>query len=203
MDHKPIILLICCLFFFIQNASAFSFGVDATREECFYEDVAVNTPVSVMFQVIQGGFLDVDVQIRGPVGAIIYNAERQTEGKYNFVADTTGTYSFCFGNRMSTLTPKVVSLSVVVADQSEDEKRDPKLDLDPVMTVISQLKESLRATLNEQDYMKMREKAHRNTSESTNERVIWWSIFEVIILFCMSVWQIYYLRRFFEVKRVV
>lgn len=63
MDHKSFILAVCSICFLIQSASAFTFGVDATREECFYEDVPVNTRVSVMFQVIQGGFLDVDVQV--------------------------------------------------------------------------------------------------------------------------------------------
>ncbi|GAM19236.1 hypothetical protein SAMD00019534_024110, partial [Acytostelium subglobosum LB1] len=43
----------------------------------------------------------------------------------------------------------------------------------------------------------------KKASESTNSRVLWWSIFEAFILVVMSLWQIYYLRRFFEVKRAV
>lgn len=66
-----------------------------------------------------------------------------------------------------------------------------------------QLSEGLTAITNEQAYMRMRERVHRNTSESTNSRVVWWSAFEVIVLLAMSLWQIYYLRRFFEVKRIV
>jgi len=51
--------------------------------------------------------------------------------------------------------------------------------------------------------MKMREQTHRNTSESTNGRVLWWSVFECLLLIGMSCWQIFYLRRLFEVKRTV
>jgi hypothetical protein len=51
--------------------------------------------------------------------------------------------------------------------------------------------------------MKTRERAHRDTSESTNTRVQWYSIIESVLLVGMSMWQIHYLRRLFEVKRVI
>ena len=54
-----------------------------------------------------------------------------------------------------------------------------------------------------QRYMRTRERVHRDTTESTNARVQWWSVFETFVLFAMSLWQIVYLKRFFEVKRVV
>lgn len=40
-------------------------------------------------------------------------------------------------------------------------------------------------------------------NDSTNSRVVWWSFFEALVLVVMTIGQIYYLRRFFEVKRVV
>ena len=33
--------------------------------------------------------------------------------------------------------------------------------------------------------------------------VLWWSVFESVVLVAMSVWQVVYLRTFFEVKRIV
>lgn len=54
-----ILLLAACSY-----SNAFSFNVDATREECFVEDIFfVGIPVSVMFQVTQGGFLDIDIRV--------------------------------------------------------------------------------------------------------------------------------------------
>lgn len=40
-------------------------------------------------------------------------------------------------------------------------------------------------------------------AESTNGRVMWWSLFEAATLVAVCLWQVYYLKRFFEVKRVV
>jgi len=38
---------------------------------------------------------------------------------------------------------------------------------------------------------------------STNTRVLWWSMIEAVALISVAVWQISYLRRTFEVRRVL
>lgn len=73
----------------------------------------------------------------------------------------------------------------------------------PLETSLLQLSDALKTVEMEQDYMKMRERVHRNTNESTNSRVVWWSIFEVVLLLSTSLLQVYYVRKIFEVRRVV
>ncbi len=45
-------------------ASAFTFNIDANREECFYEQVNQGDSVGIMFNVVSGGFLDINLQVR-------------------------------------------------------------------------------------------------------------------------------------------
>ena len=54
-----------------------------------------------------------------------------------------------------------------------------------------------------QGYIVVRERTHRNTAESTNARVKWWSIFQLGVLAGEGVFQVWWLKRFFEVKRTV
>lgn len=90
--------------------------------------------LGLMFETIEGGFLDIDVRIVGPDGKVIYQVndrfrrsfrlqvlfflkgDRETNGKYTFAAYETGTYTYCFSNQMSTVTPKVVMFTIEIAD---------------------------------------------------------------------------------------
>lgn len=65
---------------------------------------------------------------------------------------------------------------------------------------VRKLAENIQAVKNEQAYIVIRERIHRNTAESTNARVKWWSIFQILVVAANSVFQIFYLKNFFEVK---
>lgn len=74
---------------------------------------------------------------------------------------------------------------------------------DPLEKEIRILHETLRQVKDEQQYIVMRERTHRNTAESTNTRVKWWSTFQTLALIATCAFQVFYIKRFFEVKRVV
>eukprot|EP00695_Tsukubamonas_globosa_P000177 TRINITY_DN1130_c0_g1_i1.p1 TRINITY_DN1130_c0_g1~~TRINITY_DN1130_c0_g1_i1.p1 ORF type:complete len:201 (-),score=50.08 TRINITY_DN1130_c0_g1_i1:66-668(-) len=196
-------VVICALLCYFVCVNSLTFKLDAHKEECFYEDIEKpGVKVLLQFQVSSGGFLDIDVNIYNPDNNVIHSVTRESEGRFTFTSDKKGTYRFCFGNMMSTVTPKTVSFNIVAGDSL-----DPSLakleNLDPIERSIVRLSEGLNAIQNEQKYLRMRERTHRDTSESTNSRVLWWSIFEAFVLVGMSVLQVFFLKRFFEVKRAV
>lgn len=64
---------------------------------------------------------------------------------------------------------------------------------------VKQLTELLNQVKDEQSYIIVRERTHRNTAESTNARVKWWSIFQLGVLIGEGIFQVWWLKRFFEV----
>ena len=59
-------------------------------------------------------------QIFGPGEKVIYTGERESNGKYTFAAHADGIYKYCFSNKMSSMTPKVVMFSMEVGDAPKD-----------------------------------------------------------------------------------
>lgn len=51
--------------------------------------------------------------------------------------------------------------------------------------------------------LQYREERFRMTSESTNQRVLWWSIAQTLILILTGIWQMKHLKSFFEAKKLV
>lgn len=64
---------------------------------------------------------------------------------------------------------------------------------------VRQLNELVSQVKDEQSYIVVRERTHRNTAESTNARVKWWSIFQILVLGANGGFQVWWLKRFFEV----
>lgn len=52
-------------------------------------------------------------------------------------------------------------------------------------------------------YFQYREERFRAVSESTNKRILWWSILHVSIVVTIGFWQMRHLRKFFEAKKLV
>lgn len=80
--------------------------------------------VGLTFEIAEGGFLDIDVRITGPNGVNIYQGERETSGKYSFAAHTSGVYTYCFSNKMSTMTPKVVMFNMAIGEAPKAEAQE-------------------------------------------------------------------------------
>lgn len=123
----------------------------------------------------------------------------KSAGDHSFVAPSDGRYEYCFSNEHWSASTKEVSFNVHgVVYVAENEANH-----DPLEKEVRVLSEMLALVKDEQGYIVARERVHRNTAESTNSRVKWWSIIQIFVLVGEGLFQVWWLKRFFEVKRVV
>ncbi|BGO88578.1 hypothetical protein NBRC10512_002668 [Rhodotorula toruloides] len=188
-----VVLALC-----VARVHAHTIDLDAGAKECFFEDLHTEDKMTVTYQVAGGGHLDVDFWLTGPGNRVMNEQRKKDTGTYSFTAEQDGRYTYCFSNEMSTVSGKTVSFNVHGIMYVEDDGHTA-----PIEREIRQLSAALEAVKDEQEYIVVRERLHRDTAESTNDRVKYWSIIQTIMLFAVCGWQIFYLKRFFEVKRVV
>lgn len=200
------VLFCCCILVAVVAANEAASGavairIPAHKDECFFEDVpAAGTKVYLHYMVTSGGSLDIDAAIYGPDQGLIWNAEKERETRVLFKSRLPGMHKFCFSNKMSTLTTKVVGFSVQVGDPADSTKDH---NVDPMERSIIHIAMGLNDIKTEQLYLRTRERVHRDTVESTNTRVLLWSVVEIALIVFMGVGHIWYLRRLFESRRAV
>ncbi|KAJ4472216.1 supernatant protein factor C-terminal domain-containing protein [Lentinula aciculospora] len=172
--------------------------VPAGKKECFFEDLHKQDKMTVTYQVGGGGHLDIDFWLADPEGRLLGKQVKQSTGTLSITAEKNGRFEYCFSNQMSAIADKIVSFNVHgIIYVGEDDV------VAPIEREIRLLAHGLAAVKDEQEYIVVREKTHRNTAESTNDRVKWWSVLQTVVLFAVVGWQVYYLKSFFEVKRVI
>jgi len=135
------------------------------------------------------------LQIQNPSKAYEVYDRSVSSGDHSFNANHDGMYTYCFSNEHWSATSKEVSFNVhgiVYVPESD-------ASADPLEKEIKQLSELVAQVKDEQGYIVVRERTHRNTAESTNARVKWWSIFQLGILAGNAVFSVWWTKRFFEV----
>lgn len=200
----PTMKLLLSIFIFVSSILAHNVLLQPYGKQCFFENLKANDELALSFQVGSRNPSNpeqhvVDFYITSPKGNTLVKRTNIAHGDESVKAMQLGKYQYCFSNEHSGRSDIDVSFNihgVVYVDAN-----DPKADtLDYAIQRLSVLTDEVKA---EQGYLVIRERTHRNTAESTNSRVKWWSVFQIFVVAANSLFQIYYLRRFFEVKSVV
>lgn len=197
-----ILMLVSTISSLIRQSDAYITTLDAHSEECFYEKAIAGTKLGFTFEVIEGGFLDIDVTIFDSDGSLIHKEPKATSGKYTIEASKDGHYKYCFSNKMSTVTPKVVMFNIETARQVQH-KLSGAQDHDRLAEMVKAVTDSTTAVKHELEYLSVRDRIHRRINDLTNSRVVTWTWIEMLILLGVSFGQVMYIKRFFEVRRAI
>lgn len=118
-------------------------------------------------------------------------------------------YGLCFFNMDRSRETRVIFDIALISDKPYDSEDDgkAKFSKDAHLTPLEiSLDESIRAAsvvLREMEYMEKREARMRETAESINTRVRWFSYLSVSILLSVTYIQVSYLKRYFHKKKLM
>lgn len=169
---------------------------------CYYENLKPGDKFRVNFQVgtrdaESSEQLDVDFYINDPLKSRVFNLNHVTDGHIpDLDISAPGKYEYCFSNERSGIKTKDVTFHVehVWGSELRTEQYDT---LDGQLKLLKRIVDDLS---HESEYLRIRERTHRNTAESTNTRVKWWSVAQLIFVAANAFFQVAYLKRFFEVR---
>jgi p24 family protein alpha len=208
------ILLATILLSISLHASAVYFVFEEGSTKCFIEEIPENTPLRVLYSsvILENGEVKEDqadlkpvglrVQIFDPIKSKVFDTITPTVNEVRYMPRLGGDFRICFSTNTSHWWPaknKVLRMDFEfrVGVEAEYEEVARREHVEAIEAAIRRLRRRTADILVDYHYQKMREARFRQTSESTNSRVLWWSIAQIAILVGGGLWQVAYLRRFF------
>jgi hypothetical protein len=217
---KPTVLLAAAL---AVPAQALHFFIDGAVQKCFFEELPKDTLVVGHYHAEvwsdatkrfesnpdTGVFITVEETFDNNHRIVAQRGSR--EGKFTFSAADSGQHRIC-------VTPQNVqsggwlgsgihgsvkfTLDMAIGETSRIESTD-KAHVQTLVEKVQDLNSRLQDVRREQIFQREREAEFRDQSESTNARVVRWSLIQLAVLGVTCAWQLTHLRAFFVKQKLV
>jgi len=197
--------LLALLVSLISDIQSISFTLTAQSKKCLREEVHKNVLVTGEYKLSEAP-IKTHLTVIDTNGHVLYKKDDAQKGKFAFTTDEYDMFEVCFqseGTHGQGI-DREIFLDVktgVEAKNYDDLQKTEKLK--PMELELKKLEDLSEAIVNDFAYMRAREEQMRDTNESTSDRVLYFSIFSMLCLIALAVWQIFYLRRFFVAKKLI
>eukprot|EP01134_Creolimax_fragrantissima_P001831 CFRG1831T1 len=198
---------VLCIMAAFASVSAISFRLDPGSTRCLRQDLTKGTFVKGDFTVSAVEKQSVKIEINDQMSRVAYTKDNAESGKIAFVVDNAGVYEICFTSKViagTKLAPHEVNLNLKSGVEAVDYDAVKEAEnLAPLEVAIRRMEELAESIATDMGQMKQREASMRNTNESTNARVLYFSVVSMMCLVGLSVWQVYYLKNYFKSKKLI
>ncbi|KAL4490957.1 hypothetical protein ABPG72_008693 [Tetrahymena utriculariae] len=177
-----------------------TFEIESKKEELFMEDITIPTQMRGAFFVSYFSDEKIDFIIRDPNKHKIFHKFNKREGIFNVNATTIGTYEFIFSN-LRGKDKKSVTFALDVHNTTETHLSHH--DLDPVEKKLEHVASGIKDSLNEQRFSSRRQITQLESIQSAHSRLLIFSVVEIAIVVLATAWQIYYIKKILDNKRIV
>jgi len=204
MDLKFILLALSLL---TLEVFGLMFDLQPNGRKCLREEVQKDVLVTGDYEISEVAGQRTDLKVIDSKGHTLVNNEDKNKGKFAFTTDDYDVYEICFISKVS---PNIrgikheVELSIKMGLEAKNyQSIGEAARLKPLEVELKRLEDLSEAIVQDFAYMRQREEEMRDTNESTNSRVLYFSVLGMCCLIGMAMWQVLYLRRFFKAKKLI
>ncbi|WPK27544.1 hypothetical protein PUMCH_004936 [Australozyma saopauloensis] len=211
-------LVIVAFFTWLATVQALHFYLQTGEQRCFYEDLQADSLVVGKIDAYEfddriGDYFKNDrLKVKITVDETFHNDHRvvdqnsKPDGDFVFNSHDAGEHRFCLTPLYTDGTHgKKHRIFFDIATGAASDYVDSKSskNVDGLTLQIQNLNRKLQEIHLEQESIRDREALFRNQSESTNSRVVWWSIIQLIVLVGTCAYQMRHLKGFFVKQKIV
>ncbi|GAA0183945.1 vesicle coat protein [Lithospermum erythrorhizon] len=191
----------------VVKVKAIWLEVPSSGTKCVSEDIHNNVVVLADYAVIGDGLPPtVSAKVTSPYGNNLHHQENVTHGQFAFTTTESGNYLACFWMDTKSENVKAATVNldwktgIAAKDWESVAKKEHIQGLELELEKLEGLVDAIHENLN---YLKDRESEMREVSETTNARVAWFSIMSIGLCIAVSGFQLYYLKSYFQKKKLI
>ena len=182
-----------------------TFKLDPSHERCISETIPVRSLLTGDWRSKPLGPASstdqTNAQVRAPNGDVLFE-KKDPLGHFSVTAKTAGDHHICVRNEGTTA--HEVSLTVKQAVEVEDHNLVAKQEhIEAIEAELDRMKKMATHVYEEMVYMRDRSDAMHVTSAQTRGRLLWVEGLMMCVLLFMGLWQIHYLKRYFQTKKII
>eukprot|EP00128_Syssomonas_multiformis_P011040 Colp12_sorted_trinity150504_noHs@27860 len=201
------------------TVNALHFEIKEGEVKCFIEEVPEDTLIvgiykTEVYDQVDAAFEPVEadtgihVLVKDPEQDEVVDKDFAGSGRFTFTSQQPGEHEICLSTNTSRWffegRTMRVHLEIQVGENANDYSKIAKEEkLTELQLRIRQLRDQVTQIIKEQSFQRVREARFRMTSESTNQRVLWWACAQGAVLIGLGFWQMRHLKGFFEKKKLV
>ncbi|OQE36306.1 hypothetical protein PENCOP_c012G04948 [Penicillium coprophilum] len=209
-------LALISFFSLLIPTNALYFYMEGRQTKCFFEDLPKDTLVAGRYETeiinAQSGTYAIDhsMKVHITVEETFDNDHRVVSkrdshsGRFHFSAADAGQHRICFtpetdatsGWMSNSLGAVKLTVDIAIGETSKIETED-KDKMKDIVQRVKDLNSRLHDIRREQVYQRERESEFRDQSETTNSRVVRWTLIQLAVLSAACAWQLSHLRSFF------
>uniref|UniRef100_G1PYR7 GOLD domain-containing protein n=1 Tax=Myotis lucifugus TaxID=59463 RepID=G1PYR7_MYOLU len=209
-QHGPcqLALLLLPLLLGPSSVLAISFHLPINSHKCLCKEIHADllvTGTEITHQSGGAGGLRTRLKVTDSAGHILYSKEDATKGAFAFTTEDYDMFEVCFESKGTGRLPdQLLILDMKHGVEAKNYKEIAKVEkLTSLEVELRRLEDLSESIVTDFTYTKKREEQMRESNESTNTRVLYFSIFSMFRLIGLATWQVFYLRRFFKARKLI
>jgi len=184
------------------------FHLQPNTKRCLKEEMRKDVLVTGEYTLSDSPGVRTDLSITDTKGHTALQRENVDKGKFAVTSDEDDIFDFCFTSYLSTghnmPQAREVFLEMKHGVETKNYEQIASVGkLKPLEMELQKLEDLSASIVADFNYMKKREQEMRDTNESTNNRIFYLSIFSMLCLLGLAIWQVIYLRQFFKAKKLI
>uniref|UniRef100_A0A0G4GDD4 GOLD domain-containing protein n=1 Tax=Chromera velia CCMP2878 TaxID=1169474 RepID=A0A0G4GDD4_9ALVE len=200
------LVLVLCLFSHVKGAYFF---VSEGSEKCFIENIPANQVMTVAYDNPENPGVPCTIIFRDTKGRQAFGKEVTNmvpKGKVAYMAKEAGEHKVCINCASSkwfstSLLKWTFSIELGDSDINPEEVAK-KEHISTVEVQLKRLIERLDSISAENEYERLQEEKFRDTSETINARVMWFSTLQLLLIASCTLFQIFHLTRYFQQQKL-